>query len=229
LTTSLPGSRPPTSAARGRYAVFFAGQECGEERWTIEESPDGVVVTGEQQMIAPHPFPNHNAYRVTLAPSWRPTGLEVRWTVGDRLLTALHSADGANWRVRIEYQGHVKEQEGDYPEACEVEFVTHLFNAFILARRDFQLGGEHEFPVLRIGPPYMAVTPERMKYRCVEVGTFPTPVGPVKAKRYVVSVPPASEDEGYTFWADESGIVLESYEGLDVTRPWMRLVEYGRG
>jgi len=218
-----------TAVARGRYAIFFGGHECGEERWTIEEHADGVTVTGEQVMVAPHPFPNHNAYRVTLGSNWRPTGLEVQWTVGDRLLTALHRAENEHWRVRIEYQGHVKEQEGDYPEFCEVEFVTHLFNAFVLARRDFQLDGEHEFPVLRIGPPYMAVTPERMKYRCVEVGTFPTPVGPVKAKRYVVSVPPAGEAEGYTFWADESGIVLESYEGLDLSRPWMRLVEYTRG
>jgi hypothetical protein len=54
-------------------------------------------------------------------------------------------------------------------------------------------------------------------------------VGPVKAKRYIVSVRRRRAAEGYTFWADESGIVLESYEGLDVTRPWMRLVEYTRG
>jgi hypothetical protein len=209
--------------------MYMAGQRCGEERWTIEETPSGVVVTGEQEMVAPHPFPNVNAYRVTLGANWRPLGLEIQWTVGDRVLTALHRAEGGYWRVRIDYQGHVKEQEGDYPDACEVEFVTHLFNAFILARRDFALDGEHEFPVLRIGPPYMAVSPERMRYRCVEVGSFQTPVGPVKAKRYVVSLPPAPESEGYTFWADESGIVLQSYEGLDLERPWMRLVEYSRG
>ena len=68
-----------------------------------------------------------------------------------------------------------------------------------------------------------------MKLRCVEVGTFEAAHGTVKAKRYVASLPPASEDEGFTFWADEDGFVLESYEGHDVSRPWMRLVDLRRG
>ena len=130
--------------------------------------------------------------------------------------------------MRFEYQGQVREQQGDFPPFAEVEYGTHLFNTIILARRRFALDGEHEFPVLRIGPPYMAVSPERMLYRCVEVGTFAGPSGPVTAKRYVVSLPPRPEDEGYTFWADEDGFVLESYEGLDTARPWMRLIECRR-
>src|SRR4029453_1460974 len=114
-------------------------------------------------------------------------------------------------------------------EVAEVEIATMLSNVFLLTRRDFQVGGEHEFPVLRIGPPLMAVTPERMLVRCVEKGTFDTPRGPVRASRYVVSLPPRTEEEGYTFWADEDGFVLESYEGLDRSRPWMRLVELTKG
>ena len=79
MTPAFP-TRPTTAVARGRYALFFSGHECGEERWTIEETSDGVVVTGEQQMVAPHPFPNRNAYRVTLAPNWRtfPSFFSVR-------------------------------------------------------------------------------------------------------------------------------------------------------
>ena len=99
----------------------------------------------------------------------------------------------------------------------------------MLARRDFQVGGEHEFPVLRVGPPLMAVTPDQMLYRCVEKGTFAGPSRMVAAGFYVVSLPPRGEDEAYALWADESGIVLESYEGLDRSRPWMRLVEVERG
>jgi hypothetical protein len=99
----------------------------------------------------------------------------------------------------------------------------------LLARRDFQVGGEHEFPVLRIGPPWMAVTPHRMLYRCTDHREFDGPLGAVPAKRYVVTVPPAPEEYGYSFWADEDGFVLESYEGLDASRPWMKLVEYRRG
>jgi hypothetical protein len=102
-------------------------------------------------------FPNHNAYRVTLAPSWRPTGLEVQWTVGDRLLTALHRAEGDHWRVRIEYQGHVKEQEGDYRSSAMVEFVTHLFNAFILAGATSSSMASTSSGAPN-WPPYMAVT-----------------------------------------------------------------------
>jgi hypothetical protein len=215
--------------ASGRYLIFHGGRECGEERWQLSRVADGYVVTGEQVMVAPHPFPSRQEYRATLTDAWRLTGLEIVWTVGERVVHATHQASGARWRVQIEYGGQVREQEGDFPEFCEVEYGTHLFNAFILARRDFGLGGEHEFPVLRVGPPYMAVSPERMLYRCVERGAFETPVGAVQAKRYVVSLPPAPEEEGYTFWADEEGFVLESYEGHDRSLPWMRLVEFRRG
>ena len=215
--------------AAGRYQIFHAGRECGEERWRIETVAQGLVATGEQRLVAPHPYPNASEYRVTLTDTMRPTGLEILWTVGARRLRALHEASDRTWRVRIEADGHVREQQGDFPDVCEVEYVTHLFNTFILARRDFQVGGEHEFPVLRIGPPWMAVTPERMLYRWVERGTFATPWGAVAARRYVLSLPPRPAEEGYTFWADEDGMVLESCEGLDVSRPWMRLTELTRG
>src|SRR5881628_382477 len=168
-------------AAAGRYVIFHAGRECGEERWRLEHAPDGFVLTGEQVIVPPHPYPNRQEFRAVLSREWRPRVLEIVWTVVGRSLTATHAADGARWRVRIEHQGQVREQEGDFPDYCEVEYVTHLFNTTILARRDFQVGGEHEFPVLRIGPPAMAVTPERMIYRCVEAGTFESPAGPVVA------------------------------------------------
>ena len=230
MTASLPGpSRAAITVLSGRYAIFHVGEECGIERWRIDATDDGLVATGEQEMRPPHPFPNRHEYRATLTRGWRLTGLEIAWTVGQRVLHARHGADGTMWRVRIEYGGQVREQEGDFPEYCEVEYATHLFNTFVLARRDFQVGGEHEFPVLRVGPPYMAVMPDRMLYRCVEKGSFATPFGAVKAGRYVVSTPERGEDEGYTFWADEDGFVLESYEGLDLSRPWMRLVEFQRG
>jgi len=209
----------------GRYALFHSGRECGEERWQLERVPAGYVITGDQELIAPHPFPSRQEYRATLTREWRLTGLEIRWLVGQRHLLSTHRAGDGMWRVRIEYADHVKEQEGDFPSGCEIEYGTHLFNTIILARRDFQIGGEHEFPVLRIGPPYMAVSPSRMLYRCVEQGSFDGPFGPVPAKRYVVSVPPHGEADAYSFWADADGFVLESYEGLDSSRPWMRLVE----
>jgi len=212
--------------ASGRYALFHDGQECGGERWEIVRTRDGFTIVGEQELEAPHPFPSRQEYRATLTPEWRPSGLDVIWTVGERRVVAMHRADGGTWRARIEYGGQVREQQGDYPEFCEVEYTTHLFNAVILARRDFQVGGEHEFPVLRIGPPLMAVTPERMLYRCVERGRFAAPLGEMNARRYVVFLPSEGEDSGYTFWADDDGFVLESYEGHDRTRPWMRLMEF---
>jgi hypothetical protein len=214
--------------ASGRYRIYFAGRECGEERWELHSAADGHVVVGEQVLIPPHPFPSRQEYRATLTELWRVTGLEILWTVGAHTLRATHAADRGTWRVRIEQQGQVREQQGDFPDVCEVDYGTPLFNAFVLARRDFGLGGEHEFPALRIGPPWMAVTPDRLLYRCVETGSFDTPLGPVRAKRYVVFLPDRPEEEGYSFWADEEGFVLESYEGLEPSRPWMTLVEFRR-
>ncbi len=225
MTLTHDPARPLASAATGRYRIFFGGHECGDELWRIERSAEGWVITGEQDLISPHPFPSRQQYRATVARDWRVTGLEVIWSVGERMLRAIHAADGPVWRARIEYSGHSREQHGDFPDICEVDYGTHLFTTFILARRDFAVGGEHEFPVLRIGPPMMAVTPERMLMRCVEKGTFQAPFGPVPAGRYVLSLP-QSQEPGYSFWADPQGIVLESYEGLDQSRPWMRLVEF---
>jgi len=219
----------PRTLFAGRYAQFHGGIACGEERWTIGATPGELIARGEQVLSAPHPAPGRLEYRATLSHEWRLTGLEVLWRVGDRELRALHAADGARWRARIDYAGHSKEQEGDYPAPCEVDFVTHLFSTFLLQRRDFAVGGEHEFPALLIGPPYMAVTPGRMLYRCIERGRFRSPTGEVAARRYIVSRPPEPESEGFTFWADDDGLVLESYEGLDPARPWMTLIACEKG
>lgn len=212
----------------GRYVIFSAGRECGEDRWEMRPAAGGYLLEGEQTTAPPHPFPNRQEYRATLTGDWRLTGLEILWTVGARHLRAIHAAEGGTWRVRIEHEGHVREQQGDFPDFCEVDYATHLFHAFVLARRDFALGGEHEFPALRIGPPIMAVTPGRLLYRCAEVGSFEGPSGAVRAKRYLVTQPEDPADPGYTFWADDDGFVLESYEGPEATVPWMRLVELRR-
>ena len=216
----------PTLVAAGRYLAHHAGRACGEERWRIVSTGAGLVATGEHLLEAPHPFPNRQEWRATLTREWRVTGLEIFWSVGERRLHAVHGADGARWRARFEYAGQTREQHGDYPDICEVDYVSPLFSTFYLARRDFALEGEHEFPVLRIGPPWMAVAPERMLVRCVEVGRIETARGRVEAKRYVVSLPPRGEAEGYTFWADRQGIVLESYEGPEPSGPWMKLIEH---
>ena len=218
-----------TLVRAGRYAIFANGVECGEERWTLEAVGDGLVVTGAQETAAPHPFPSRLEYRATLTPEWRVTGIELHWTVGAREIRALHHAEAGRWRARLEYGAESRSQEGDYPAVCEVEIPSHLSAMFMLAHRAFQLEGEHEFPVLRIGPPIMAVSPERMKLRCVATGTIMSPRGPVAARRYVASLPPRGEDEGYTFWADDDGLVLESFEGPEPERPWMRLVELTEG
>ncbi|HET7225436.1 MAG TPA: hypothetical protein VFK69_06935 [Candidatus Eisenbacteria bacterium] len=216
------------AAVTGRYAIFCDGRACGEERFEIHATPEGAVVTGEQVLEPPHPYPSRQEYRVTMTPDGRVTGLEIHWEVGGRLVHATHAAHGGRWHARIETGGVTREQEGDFPAAAEVEYPSHLATAFMLARYAFAEGGAHEFPVLRIGPPWMAVTPERMRLRGAEQGELLTRFGPVPARRWVVSLPPRGEDEGYSFWADEDGVVLESYEGHDVARPWMRLVEYRR-
>jgi hypothetical protein len=216
------------SVVTGRYRIFHAGEPCGEERFRLEGAADGAVLTGEQVIAAPHPFPNRHEYRATLALDGRVRGLEILWSVGPRTVRAMHTAAETRWHARIETGDGGWEQQGDYPVGCEVDYATHLFLTFVLARRDFAVGGEHEFPVLRIGPPWMAVSPEHMKIRCEERGSFEGPHGPVAAARYVASLPPRPEEEGFAFWADEEGFVLESCEGLNPARPWMRLTELRR-
>jgi len=110
----------------GRYELFHLGRACGVEQWRIEPLGDGYVITGDQELVAPHPIPNRQEYRATVDRSGRLTGLEIRWNVGMRALHATHRANDDMWRVRIEYGGEVKEQEGDYPSGCEVEYGTRV-------------------------------------------------------------------------------------------------------
>ncbi len=225
----MRGAERERLLASGRYVILHAGRECGEERWELRAAGEGFVLTGVQELIPPHPRPHRQEWRATLGASRRLTGLEARWVMGARVLRALHSVEGGRWHARIEYEGQVREQEGEFPEVCEVDYGTPVASVSVVARREFRLGTEHEFPVLRIGPSRMAVMPERMRYRLVEEAVRDAPNGPVRARRFVVSLPSRPEAESRTLWTDEDGTVLESYEGPDTSRSWMRLVEYRRG
>ena len=105
------------TAARGRYVIHFAGVEVGDERWSVEHAGDdrGAVAMGEQVLESPHPLPGRLEWRATLSPLGRVTGVELRWHVGERTVHAEHAAEGDLWRARIDYAGHRREQEGDYP------------------------------------------------------------------------------------------------------------------
>src|SRR5438552_3689182 len=70
VRTDEPGTVP---LAFGRYAIFHGGRECGEERWSLARGDEGYVVTGEQVLEAPHPFPSRHEYRVRLTREWRVT------------------------------------------------------------------------------------------------------------------------------------------------------------
>src|SRR5262245_56424421 len=105
-----------TRARSGRYLVFHAGRECGEERWRLEATPEGALLTGEQITEAPHPFPSRHEFRARLDARARVRGVEILWTVGPRAVRATHAAEAGRWHVRIEYQGERREQQGDYPE-----------------------------------------------------------------------------------------------------------------
>src|SRR5258706_13825465 len=108
LTQAHLGAEPRTVYS-GRYAMYFSGRECGEERWRIEAMPDHLVARGEQVITAPHPFPNHQQYRVSLTHDWRVTGLEVEWVAGERTAHATHSAADGRWRARTAYADHARQ------------------------------------------------------------------------------------------------------------------------
>ncbi len=213
----------------GRYAIHFGGQPCGEERWTLERTPTGEVATGEQVTQPPFPFPSTTEWRATLDGEGRVTGLEVRWGVGERFVHARHAADGALWRVRIEHQGQVREQEGDYPGRVHVVFGAHLFHTFAFRRLALAPGAEHDLTVLAIGPPWMAVEPGRLLVRCTEARVLATPFGERAARRIEVVDPARGSAEAFAAWIDEHDVVLVSHEGEGDARPWMTLVEYERG
>ena len=71
MNDPLPSPMPAIVAA-GRYAMFVGAQECGGERWEIARAADGYTITGELEIVSPHPFPNRQQYRLMLSPDWRP-------------------------------------------------------------------------------------------------------------------------------------------------------------
>jgi hypothetical protein len=215
-------------AAVGRYTIFHAGAEAGEERWSVEASADGgAVARGEQMLVAPHPMPCELEWRARLSPLGRVTALEVAWRVGTRTVRAEHSADGDVWRARILYGGHTREQEGDFPGFAEVGFGSHVLHTVMLHRYVLTPGAEHEFPALTIGPPFFGAEPGRQRIVCTAAAERPAPGGNVEARRIEVSDPHGGVP-AFAAWVDVHDVILESYEDTRSTEPWMRLVEYQR-
>jgi len=232
------GARPAAAPARlpgaaalpasGRYAIFHAGIESGEERWSVEPAADGgVVARGEQVLRAPHPFASDLEWRARLSPEGRVCALEVDWRVGMRSLRAEHATEGGRWHARIAYGGHAREQEGDFPSYAEVAFGSHVLHVIVFRRYELTPGAAHEFPVLNIGPPWFAAEPGRQRLACTAVGERGTPAGRSSARLIEVSDPGGAVPP-FAAWVDEDGVVIESYEDTRSFEPWMRLVEYQR-
>lgn len=211
---------------RGRYELFADGAPCGEERWRIVmHAGGGAEAGGEQETRVPHPIPSRTTWRATLSSTGRVTAVEIDWQVGARHLHASHRAEGERWHVRVEHQGHTREQSGDCPAACEILFGSHVFHQLALSRYAWGPGAEHVFPALVIGPPWMAVEPGRQRVVCTDDAERDTPMGRRPARRLEVhdlagSAPP------FAMWVDAEDRVIESFEGLDERLPWMRLAEW---
>ncbi len=230
-----PGARPVPAMgaaallATGRYAIFHAGVEAGEERWSVEPAADGgAVARGEQVLRSPHPFASDLEWRARLSPEGRVRSLEVDWRVGTHTLRAEHAAESDRWHARVAYGGHTREQDGDFPARAEVAFGSHVLHAVTFRRYELAPGAEHEFPVLTVGPPWFAVEPGRQRLVCTGSGERPTPAGRAVARLVEVSDPGGAVPP-FAAWIDEHGVVIESYEDTRSFEPWMRLVEYRRG
>ncbi len=224
-----PAFDPRVPLARGRWLVFAAGAECGDETWTLERGAGGALrARGEQTTRAPHPFPSVLAWRADTSPDGRVVALQVRWRVGEREVVAEHRAEGERWSATIDVGGHVRAQQGDYPPGCEVLLATHGVHALALRRYVLEPGAEHAFGALVVGPPWMAVEPGRHVVRCTEAGERESPLGRVRVRRVEVSDPDRGPEASWSAWLDPHDIVLESFEDPSGRLPWMRLVEYER-
>lgn len=223
----------PTGAsalvAAGRYVIFHAGVEAGEERWSVEAAADGgVVARGDQLLSAPHPLPSELAWRARLSAHGRLVELEADWRVGTRSVRAEHRASAERWHARVQSGGHTREQEGDFPPYAEVVFGSHVLHTVLLRRYVLEPGAEHEFPALLIGPPFFGVEPARQRLVCTARETRRTPAGGFAARRIELS-DPVGAVVPFAAWIDDHDVILESYEDTHSREPWMRLVEYSRG
>ena len=225
--TRVSGGSPRVT---GRYESYFAGQVCGEERFELLRAPDGnLVATGEQLLEAPHPLAGQTRYRALVSSEDRVLEVEINWLVGTRALHAQHRAEGGLWHVRIDYAGHVREQEGDYPPSCEVMFNSPLFQSFALKHYVLAPGAEHEFAALLIGPPYMAVEPGKQLLRCTGAKEIETAFGLLPA-RVIELHDPSGAELPSVIWIDAHDRVLESRDGLEAGSPLIqRLVESDEG
>jgi hypothetical protein len=226
---TAPGLGAGAMLAAGRYVIYHAGVESGEERWSVEPADDGgAVARGEQVLLAPHPFASDLEWRVRLTPEGRIRSLEVDWRVGTRTLRAEHATEAGRWHARIAHGGHAREQEGDFPSVAEVAFGSHVLHTITFRRYELVPGAEHEFPALTVGPPWFAAEPGRQRLACTAAGERATPAGRAHARLIEVS-DPAGGVPPFAAWVDEHGVVLESFEDTRSFEPWMRLVEYRRG
>jgi hypothetical protein len=215
-------------AATGRYVIRHAGQDLGEERWSIEPMADGgAVARGEQSLAAPHPVAGDWTWRAELDPQGRIATLEIDWRVGTHGVRAEHTRRGSRWHARVLYGGHAREQEGDFPPQAEVVLGSHALLTCTLRRYVLEPGADHVFPALVIGPPFFAAEPGRQRLVCTAAAERDTPFGRVAARRIELGDPPGVAPP-FAAWIDAHDVVLESFEDTHTDEPWMRLVEYSR-
>ena len=211
--------RPTSSPAATR--IFHPGEECGEERWRMEALRRRAGrAPASRSSVAPHPFPNRQEYRVTLTrgDGARPA-LEIALD-GGRAHAVAHAS---RRRARCGACGSSTAARSASRRAtsrtfCEVEYAhasvqhRHPGAPRLRGRRRARVPGAAHRPAVHGGVARSACcTAASRRGRSTPRSARSTRSATWSACRR------RGEDEGYTFWADEDGFVLESYEGLEPT------------
>lgn len=213
----------------GLYHLFFAGQSCGEETFTVTRDAHGIErASGRNETRAPHPLPGAIEWSATANAEQRLVALEIAWRVGERTLRTTHAAEGARWRVGIAYGADTRTQEGDYPPQAHVVFGSPVLQSWVLRRFALAPGAAHVFPALVVGPPWMAVEPGRHELRCTARETRDSALGARELNR-IEWLDPGTPDAGeLVVWSDAQDVVHEVWEGAGATAPSAKLVELRR-
>ena len=185
-----PGPVVAPATGEATYVVFLNGREIGREQGALARSASGWTITSSGTLGAPFNLVNKR-FEVTYAPDWQPIELKIDATVADprdpkaepRVLS-LATSFATTTAINEITQSGITSTKTDQITARAVVLPNNFFAAYeALAVRLASMTPASEFAV------YIAPQAEiKATVRSVTAATYETPAGPLRARRFAVTL-----------------------------------------
>jgi uncharacterized protein len=215
LFSAAAGAQAPVPAQPVIFNVFYQGTAVGREQVTVTRTPQGISITGTEQVGDPLNIVVRSA-EVKYSPDWRPLECVIEGSLRtDQVL--LHTIVSGTTASNAVTQGKTNVQKSDQIAADALLLPNMFFGAYeALAARLYTAKAGDELAAYV--PPNAAV---KIAVTSVTEDRIRTQQALIPVRRYAVSVTGSNRPSEAEVWVDPDGRLLRLSvltQGLDVVR-----------